>query len=1163
MSNLIEIEERESAFSNRLNTFRLKNLGHINVDNFFDDSFLYIEPMIESLLDIHYMLKVSTCLHAIFAKKVITDDEMSTVRQPMYIHSNSEIVDFETSLRPFYDEYVVNYIKNRISEIELRGSGWTLESIVEIEVQTSSYDPYNGASYISLPPKLANRKACINVQNDDNMCFKYAILSAVCPPANNPQIVTKYINSTDCQERLNLNDIKFPVGLKDLKKFEAQNPDISVNVYMWNEETEKVRPLRLTKNVKENHVHLMLLTQVDKNSDKPKTHYVYIKNLSALIGKQVSKNCRKKLFCDRCLNHFIFPEKLQEHKKACMNQNECQIIMPIPGVNDTVVFENYYKQMPVEFVVYADVESILRKTDDSDQTFGGKKTSAFQKHEVFSVGYYCAGSSAYTRPEYRSHTGPDCIEWFVNEMEDIALLASSVLEHNEPMDLSQEEEVLFIWSEECHICGKPFVDENDKVRDHCHITGAFRGAAHNSCNLNYQIAKYVTIIFHNLSNYDAHFIIKSIAQKINGETTIIPRNDEVYISFSKYVDSTRNPERRSSCIKLRFIDSFRFMARSLDFLSSKLPSDKKMILRSEFKDLNESHLKLIEKKGVFCYDYLDCYEKLSETSLPAKEHFYSQLNESDISDEDYEHAKTVWSTFNIKTLGEYANLYLKTDVLLLADVFENFRATCLRQFRLDPAHYFTAPGLSFDAMLKKTGVELELITDVDKLLFIERGIRGGISQCSERFAEANNKYMESYDPTRDSNYIVYLDANNLYGWSMMQHLPINEFAWCRKYFTVDDIMAIPDDSEIGYIFEVDLEYPQHLHDLHKDYPFCAENRTVPNTKNDKKLLLTVSDKKEYIIHYRMLKCALKNGLVLKKIHKVLQFRQEPWLKPYIDFNTLLRMEALNDFEKEFYKLMINAIFGKTMENMRCRVDIKMKTEWGGRYGLRSYIAKPNFKKYKIFDEKLVTVEMNRTHIKMEKPIAVGMSVLDISKTLMYEFFYDYLKNKYGDNVTLLYTDTDSFLLNIRTECFYSDMIRDIDKFDTSDYKCPNKYGVPQMNKKVPGKFKDEVQGEILTKYVGLRSKMYSCVTEKEEKFKKAKGVKKSTLKKKIKFKHFMKCIERKGFTVVEKQNTFRSKLHQVYTISQEKVALSGNDNKRYILDDNIHTLPWGHYKIPQ
>lgn len=243
-------------------------------------------------------------------------------------------------------------------------------------------------------------------------------------------------------------------------------------------------------------------------------------------------------------------------------------------------------------------------------------------------------------------------------------------------------------------------------------------------------------------------------------------------------------------IKLKFIDSFRFMASSLDKLSCLIPSEKKTLLRNEFNDASEEQIHLLERKGVFCYDYVDCWQKLDETELPPKEAFFSQLTNEAITDEQYAFANEVWQKFNIQTLGQYADLYLRVDVCLLAIVFENFRETCIKLYKLDPANYYTAPGLSFDAMLKYTKAELGLITDVDMLLFVERGIRGGISQCSKRYAAANNKYMgESFNPEKKSSYIMYFDCNNLYGYAMMQHLPINGFQWVENHqFTAEEIL---------------------------------------------------------------------------------------------------------------------------------------------------------------------------------------------------------------------------------------------------------------------------------------------------------------------------------------------------------------------------------------
>lgn len=245
--------------------------------------------------------------------------------------------------------------------------------------------------------------------------------------------------------------------------------------------------------------------------------------------------------------------------------------------------------------------------------------------------------------------------------------------------------------------------------------------------------------------------------------------------------------------------------------------------------------------------------------------FYNKLNECDISEENYRHAQQVWDCFEIETLGDYSDLYIKSDVLLLCDVFENFRRICLQTYNLDPAWYFTAPGLSWDAMLKMTKVELELLTDYEMLLFVEKGIRGGISQCSHRYSKANNKYMVNYNSKEPSNFLLYLDANNLYGWAMSEYLPLNHFSWVDKNI---DVLSIPDDSPLGYILEVDIKYPPEIHDIHSDLPLTPLNEIPPGCKG-KRLLTTLHNKSKYVIHYRNLKQCLKLGLRVTEIHRVL------------------------------------------------------------------------------------------------------------------------------------------------------------------------------------------------------------------------------------------------------------------------------------------------------
>ena len=329
------------------------------------------------------------------------------------------------------------------------------------------------------------------------------------------------------------------------------------------------------------------------------------------------------------------------------------------------------------------------------------------------------------------------------------------------------------------------------------------------------------------------------------------------------------------------------------------------------------------RKGVYPYEYADTWEKFSEISLPSKEDFYSNLNMEDISDIDYRHANNVFKVFKLENLGDYHDLYVQSDTLLLVDVFNNFRNMCLKEYELDPAHFLSLYGLAWQACLKKTNVELELLTDYDMVLMVEEGIRGGICHSIHQYAKANNKYMKNYDDNEESSYIQYLDAYNLYGWAMSKKLPVNGFKWTdNNMINKEFIKSYNENDKKGYILEVDVKYPKKLHDLHSDLPFLPERMEINKCK---KLVCNLYDKNKYVVHINSLKQALNHGLKLKKIYRIIEFNQEAWLKPYIDMNTELRKLVKNDFEKDLFKLMNNLVFGKTMENIRKYRDIKLVT----------------------------------------------------------------------------------------------------------------------------------------------------------------------------------------------------------------------------------------------
>lgn len=1152
-SDRLHWEDVNSCFQNRVRTGVIINITHIEPQTFLNDAFFLFKSRIKNILKSIPLIKVNACFGGQFIRKR-ADEEIVEFK---HFNTRNALIDNGTDLTVWFNNNIIDKILNKLEEFQEKDSGWALHKILMLEININKSEIGNGSSFIELPEEIMRKKACVNIKNKDNACFAWSVTAGLIPAKQHVDRTSSYPHYTSI---LNLKNIEFPMELKHISAFEENN-NLSINVYMLELKSTHfdIVPARLTKNKLQNHINLLLIQNKyftkqrcgDNDNDLEETldrdeikyHYCLIKNLSRLVSNQLSKHIHKVFICDRCLNYFSTQSKLDVHITDCSKINNCKINFP---KYDYVEFKNFIYKEKVPFIIYADFESILKCVKDDDSKIGN--SFKYQKHEVYSAGYYLKCAYEDSLSYFKSYRGLDCMTWFANELECIATFINSKFKNIKVINYNGITELENTSSSLCHICRKQFTVTSQIVQDHCHLTGNFRGYAHQSCNLNYKNSFIVPIVFHNFSGYDSHFMIKDLAKV--SKIRVLPINKEKYISFTTYDYSGTN-------IKFRFIDSFRFMASSLNSLVSyltKFPN-----LKSQFLNIHKDQLELLQRKGVFPYDYIDSIEKLNASKLPPIEFFYNKLNDSNISDSDYMHAQRIWDSFQIKNLGEYSDLYLKTDIILLADVFEQFRISCLNTYHLDPSHYYTLPGYTWDCMLKFTDCKLQIIKDVDMLLFVERGIRGGVSQCSNRFSEANNKYLSTYNPYEPSKYILYLDVNNLYGWAMMQPLPYDGFTWVEN-FDIFDVASISDDSSEGFIFEVDLKYPENLHDLHKDLPLCPDHVTPPNSKF-KKLMTTLHIKTKYIIHYRNLKQALLNGVILTKIHRVLKFKQAQWLKPYIELNTTLRMEAKNDFEKNLFKLMNNAVFGKTMENIRKHRIVKLVSKWEGRYGAKNLISSPKFQNRTIFDENLMAIELSKSVLVFNKPLYIGMAILDISKVCVYDFHYKYMIKKFGENqAKLLYTDTDSLIYEIQCNDVYEEVLKsDIHMFDTSDYPTNNKWGIPLSNKKVPGLMKDELNGEIISHFVGLRSKMYAYKFG-EECIKKSKGIKLNVVRNKITFNDYLSCLQNKT-ELRAVQRSIISRAHDVYSIKQTKIALSPHDDKRFLIQNSYGTLPWGHYRI--
>ena len=699
------------------------------------------------------------------------------------------------------------------------------------------------------------------------------------------------------------------------------------------------------------------------------------------------------------------------------------------------------------------------------------------------------------------------------------------------------------------------------------------------CNLDYSFRYFkIPVFFHNLKNYDGHLIIgkaNEMNERLNKKRRIeiVPQNSEKFITFSFG--------------SLQFKDSFSFLSSSLDKLIklNKYDNDRKLDYWTEhFKFTNRNpyvkdnyDLDLLTEKGVYPYDYMTDVSKFDETALPSKQAFYSYLYEEDITDEDYRRAQRIWEHFNIKNIGEYHDLYLMTDVYLLTDVFENFREMCLNYYGLDPAHYITLPNFAWSAFLAMTGVRLQQIHNRDMYEMIEKGLRGGMTQCSYKKVEANNKYMnETCDENKPSSFISYFDANNLYGLAMTKKLPYDNFKWDYSFLTDKKILNYDEDSDEGYILEVDLQYPEQLHDLHKDYPLAPEIMSVSEDmlskhqkelhykyygkeakdEDTKKLILSLMDKKKYVLHISALKFYLQHGLKLKKIHRIISFKRSNFLKPYIDFNTEKRKQSKTDFEKDLFKLMNNAVYGKTMEDVRKHTEFDLVS---APERFQKCVNSPTYKARHIINENLVGVEKEKAVVELNKPIYMGLSILDYSKVHMYSFYYDVLKPKYQDDIKLIYTDTDSFVIQVMTDDLFQDFKDLSDYMDFNDYpKSHPNYDA--SNKKVLGKFKDELSSKIMTHFIGLKPKSYAFKVQGDKKeYKKSKGVVKGKVNTELNYDMYERTLNGEIKPAV-RFNTIRSKNHHIFSINQTKFALSNFENKRHWLDTNL-SLPYGHYSI--
>jgi len=1153
------------------------------------------------------------------------DDE---IIKRYYTSNFSESLLSPNQIKEFVDYEIDSFWK---SLVDYNGkSNVYFYKVDKITVQIALRNKTRAGTYIPLPEHIKNKKAIVNIKNNDDKCILYCLAAYFnydkikSHHKSEASTYNKYIDQIQQPE-----NIIYPIDIQhDIPKFEKSN-NIKINVYTYDKNFKNLSILYNTRDRNVSTCNLLYIEDENKNQ-----HLCYIKNLSRLLSTDDNSKIH---WCNQCLNGFTSDEKLQEHLKICFNHEAVQCIMP--KENSTISFSQDQNKFMHPFSCFIDFESTLQKYDDEDNK------NSYQKHIPNSIGikFNCIHNQFSKPIKILINSDPEkLLEDMMIYLENLSKESYDLIQSNKlNKKLTNEQLQAHKNKQWCDECKVEFSNEkNKKCCHHDHISGEYISTLCNKCNLKYKYKNFLPIYIHNLKNYDGHFIINALSKYGYKNDNIdlisaIPNNEERYISFSKKirVDTLKpvsltekqqcanntilgqklmnmkkfSSESKDVMFEIRFLDSFAFMSESLSNLADNLKNScnndinelRKIFKNTSEEFQNDTDFKYMISKGIYPYEFIDSYDKLNYNKLPKKKHFYSKLNDSDISDGDYTTAQKVWNHFNCKTMMDYHNIYLKSDVLLLSDIWENFRNTCYKIYGLDSSYYYTAPGLSWSAFLKHKHDEtdgnfnIELLSDIDMFQFFEQGIRGGLSQITKRYAKANNKYMSNYKKDLMDEYILYLDANNLYGYSMCQYLPQRNFKWStNKKFKLNQdlnykkfdkvkkfIQSIPDEHTTGYTIDCDLTFDQldednkinvektkQLQDYMNNYPLAPENIQIKKDMLNEwqqedymeskvtKLTTNFMDKSNYVINYRILKLYLELGIRIKKINRVLKYDQSDYMRSYIEKNTNERKNAKNDFEKNFYKLMNNSVYGKTMENVRNRITFKLVSS--EEQALR---MKNLYKRFTTFNENLVGVHLCKQKITLNKPIFIGQTVLDQSKYLMYDFHYNFmLKNIKRKNIDLLFTDTDSLCYHIKNQDPFEIIKNNKSYFDLSDYPKDNEL-YDSTNKKVIGKFKNESIKQI-TEFVGLRSKLYCYTVDgDDDDHKRCKGVKKCVIDKKLTMDLYKNCLFNHQIHK-ENQNGFVSKNHEVYTQTINKIALSYCDDKVYIENNNINTYNIAHYK---
>src|SRR5271155_1650745 len=546
-----QIRESKSAIKGFAKQYTIDGMESIDAVSFLNS----VQPQVIGMISENPMTKIYLVLTCTMERVDLNSGEVSTGDFPFV--SKTEVVLAGTDVRSLYKN-ARDKILEAMANFQMPGSNWRFKAVVKMDVNTAIYKPLKGNSYIPLLPVLANKKAIINMQNEDDQCFKWSVVRALNPVEKHQDRITQELRIQ--AEKLNWSGIEFPVKLNDIDKFERNNVGISVNVFGYEEYVYPLRVSEVCDKVCNSKIDLLLIVNDSTQ------HYCLIKNLSRLLYSQTGEHTLH--YCRRCLNGFREIKSLAKHNEYCKEHDAVKVKLPEPG--SVLQFKNYNKSMRVPFIVYADFESFIKPIDSCLPNRGESYTHQYQKHTPSSFCYYikCFDDTVYSQKPVvftAESEKDDVAQIFVDTLEQNIKQIYKQFKFPKDMIFTQVESNMYNEAATCHICGGEFSEDDEG--DYCHLSGKFRGAAHNECNINYKVPKFFPVVFHNLSGYDSHLFIKKLRGDNGENIKCIPNNEEKYISFSRQVIVNKyKKDGKEKLFKhdLQFIDSFRFMPSSFD-----------------------------------------------------------------------------------------------------------------------------------------------------------------------------------------------------------------------------------------------------------------------------------------------------------------------------------------------------------------------------------------------------------------------------------------------------------------------------------------------------------------------------------------------------------------------------------------------------------------------